>query len=81
MDLDDFNLDSPDETMPEDLAKARGDLVEVEDDDETIAPAKPAKPAVKAEPLLQRKMILTMEHLKQTRVIRKQKVKKPRKSV
>ena len=52
MDLDDFNLDNPDETMPEDLAKARGDLVEVEDDDEVAAPAKPApknKPAAAEE--------------------------------
>mgnify|MGYP003599584575 CR=1 FL=1 len=46
MNLDDFNLDSPDETLPEDLAKARGDLVEAEEDDE---PAAPAKPAAKAE--------------------------------
>lgn len=48
MNLDDFNLDSPDETLPEDLAKARGDLVEAEEDDEVAAPAKPApkkKPA------------------------------------
>ena len=42
MDLDDFNLDNPDETMPEDLAKARGDLVEAEEDDEVAAPAKAA---------------------------------------
>ena len=47
MNLDDFNLDNPDETLPEDLAKARGDLVEAEQDDE---PAAPAKPAAKAEP-------------------------------
>ena len=47
MDLDDFNLDNPDETLPEDLAKARGDLVELEEDDEVATPAKPApkKPA------------------------------------
>ena len=52
MNLDDFNLDNPDETMPEDLAKARGDLVEVEEDDEVAAPAKPApknKPAAAEE--------------------------------
>ena len=53
MNLDDFNLDNPDETMPEDLAKARGDLVEVEDDDDEVAAlAKPApknKPAVAEE--------------------------------
>ena len=46
MNLDDFNLDNPEETLPEDLAKARGDLVEVDEDDE---PATPAKPAAKAE--------------------------------
>ena len=46
MNLDDFNLDSPDETLPEDLAKARGDLVEADEDDE---PAVPVKPAAKAE--------------------------------
>lgn len=42
MDLDEFNLDNLDEAMPEDLAKARGDLVEVEGDDEIAAPAKAA---------------------------------------
>lgn len=47
MNLDDFNLDNPDETLPEDLAKARGDLVETEEDDESAAPA---KPEAKAEP-------------------------------
>ena len=36
MDLDEFNLDSSDEAMPEDLAKARGDLVDVEGDDDEI---------------------------------------------
>ncbi len=46
MNLDDFNLDNPDETLPEDLTKARGDLVEADEDDE---PAAPAKPAAKAE--------------------------------
>lgn len=46
MNLDDFNLDSSDETLPEDLAKARGDLVEADEDDE---PAAPVKPAAKAE--------------------------------
>lgn len=52
MNLDDFNLDNPDETTPEDLAKARGDLVEVDEDDEVAAPAKPApknKPAAAEE--------------------------------
>lgn len=48
MNLDDFNLDNPDETMPEDLAKARGDLVEVEEDDDEVAA--PAKPAAKNKP-------------------------------
>lgn len=47
MDLDEFNLDSSDEAMPEDLAKARGDLVDVEGDDDEIAA--PAKPAAKTE--------------------------------
>ena len=46
MNLDDFNMDNPDETLPEDLAKARGDLVEADEDDE---PAVPVKPAAKAE--------------------------------
>ena len=45
MNLDDFNLDNPDETLPEDLAKARGDLVEAEEDDEPVAPAKSAAKA------------------------------------